>query len=122
MASAPGWLLAEVAQGLQRLMLLGLPGTPASETITGTAQVWADAFAHGRALDQRLDAPRIQAAFRAVAARVERFPPPRVVIDALPARPQPQALPAPQLTPAQIANNKQRIAALLRAIHRPMPQ
>ena len=41
---APQWLLHEIADGLQRLMLLSLPGTPAAETIEGTARAWTDAF------------------------------------------------------------------------------
>ena len=60
---APQWMLGEVAGGLQRLMLLALPGTPAAEVIEGTARAWADALWHApRSWDRDLDAPRIAAA------------------------------------------------------------
>ena len=38
---APQWMLNEVVTGLQQMLLLNLPGTPAAETIGGAAQAWA---------------------------------------------------------------------------------
>ena len=111
---APKWLLSAVASGLQRLMLLALPGTPAAETIEGTARAWTDAFWHcPKAWDKDLDTPRIAAAFRTIACRLERFPTPKIILDALPPRPRPPALPRPEITREQREKNLKRIKALI---------
>lgn len=111
---APQWLLSEVATGLQRLVLLALPGTPAAETIEGTARAWTEAFWHApRAWDRDLDAPRIAAAFRGIGHRLERFPTPKAILEAMPARPPRPALPEPDIGEAERRRNLRRIARIL---------
>lgn len=111
---APQWMLAEVADGLQRLMCLALPGTPAAETIAGTARAWADAMWYApKAWDRDLDAPRIAAAFRGIGHRLERFPTPKALLEAMPARPPQPALPKPTISEAQRRANRRRIARMM---------
>ena len=111
---APQWMLSEVAGGLQRLVLLALPGTPAAETIEGTARAWADAFWHAPpAWDRDLDAPRIAAAFRSIGHRLERFPTPRAILEAMPPRPSQPTLPEPEISEAQRRKNLRRIAQIM---------
>lgn len=111
---APQWLLSEVSDGLQRLMLLALPGTPAAETIEGTARAWTDAFWYApTAWDRDLDAPRIAAAFRVIAHRLERFPTPKALLEAMPARPPRPALPEPAISEAERRRNLRRIAQIM---------
>ena len=115
---APPWMLSEVAGGLQRLVLLALPGTPAAEVIEGTARAWADALWHApRSWDRDLDAPRIAAAFRVIAHRLERFPTPAAILEAMPERRQ-IALPEPEISEEQRRRNLRRIAQMTEAIGR----
>lgn len=108
---APQWLLSEVASGLQCLMLLALPGTPAAETIAGTARAWADAlWCSPIAWDKDLDACRIATAFRLIACQIDRFPSPRAVIAVMPERPKSLALPDLPVTREQRQTNRQRLA------------
>lgn len=110
---APQWMIFEVAEGLQRMIALSLPGTPAAETVEGTARAWADAFWHApKAWDQDLDAPRIDAAFRTIACQLERLPTPKAVMEAMPKRPEPKKLPEPPISEEQWQENLKRIAEL----------
>ena len=110
-SQAPEWLLSEVATGLQRLMLLALQGTPAAETIEGTARAWADAFwCRNIGWDQALDAPRIALAFRSIAGQLDRFPTPKAVLQAMPERKQPLRLPDLPPTREERQANRKRLA------------
>ena len=110
----PQWMLFEVAEGLQRMIALSLPGTPAAETVGGTARAWADAFWFApKAWDQDLDAPRIAAAFRMIGHCLERFPSPKAILEAMPSRPPQPALPEPELSEAQRQANLRRIAQIM---------
>ena len=53
------------------------------------------------------------AAFRIAASRVECFPAPKVVIEAMPPRPPQKALPLPEMSDEQRRANLKRLAALL---------
>lgn len=111
---APGWMLFEVAEGLQIMTSLALPGAPPAETIEGTARAWADAFWHApKAWDQDLDAPRIAAAFRMIGHRLDRFPVPKAILEAMPPRPPQPALPGPEISEEQRCANLRRIAQIM---------
>lgn len=108
----PDWMVESMAAGLQHLLLLGLPGRPPAETITGTAHAWADAFwCLPKAWDKDLDAPRIAAAFRIAASQVECFPAPKSVIAVMPRPPQ-KALPLPEMSEEKRRANLKRLAEL----------
>ena len=107
-------MLNEVVDGLQRLVALALPHTPPAETIEGTARAWADAFWHAPlAWDRDSDAPRIAAAFRGIGHRLARFPTPKAILKAMPARPLLPALPEPKISEAERRGNLRRIARIM---------
>ena len=100
----PDWFHNAVVDGIQRLHVLSLQGTPAAETVTLTAQVWIDTLWHTpRSWDEARDLPRLQEAFRSLAGRVDRWPAPRTVLENMPSVPVPIALPAPPMDPAKAA-------------------
>ena len=79
---APGWMVAEMAEGLQRLVLLRLDGAASADSIAGVAMAWADAMmVVGIAWDEAQDVPRIKMAFRLLAARLERWPAPKHLLE-----------------------------------------
>ncbi len=93
---APGWLVAEVADGIQRLLVLRLEGCPPADAVEAVALAWADCLmTRGIRWREPMDVPRIRHAFRMLAAQSERWPAPKAFWEWLPARPEPQKLPAP---------------------------
>ena len=64
--AAPGWLVAEVAEGVQRLLVLRLDGCPPADTVQAVALAWADAIwlRAGRWTAEH-DAPRLRHAMTA---------------------------------------------------------
>lgn len=110
---AEAWFRRAIAEGLTRLVALSLPGTPPAETIKLTREAWIEALWEGRAWVES-DAGRIAGAFRAMARRIDRWPAPRVLLESLPARPQPRGLPQPGPTPEQ----RQRALAMIAELHR----
>ncbi|MCX8016636.1 MAG: hypothetical protein N2690_01845 [Rhodocyclaceae bacterium] len=100
--AAPGWLVAEVAEGIQRLLVLRLEGCPPADAVEAVALAWADTLAvRGGRWEEALDAPRIRAAFRGLAAHATRWPAPAALWEHLPARPKPPSLPPPLPTPEE---------------------
>jgi hypothetical protein len=80
----PQWLVDEIAEGLQKLYLLSLEGTPSSKVIAGTAMAWAEAIIRGRMLDATRDTPRIRDGFTVLAGRETRWPSPAKLLEAMP--------------------------------------
>jgi hypothetical protein len=94
----PPWFFNAVVSGLQFMWALGLPGTPASDLATLTAQAWVQALHSAPfAWNEEQDRARLQEAFKAAASQAERWPTPRAVLNALPPRPVRAALPGPSL-------------------------
>lgn len=111
---APAWFHNAVVDGVQRLHVLSLQGTPAAETVTLTAQVWIDTLWHTpRRWQEARDLPRLQEAFRTIAGRAERWPAPRAVLDNLPRAPDLPQLPAPKADPARVARELAQIRKLV---------
>lgn len=120
MQEAPGWLVAEMAEGLQRLVLLRLEGAASADSIAGVALAWADAMmVAGISWDERLDSPRIKMAFRLLAARLERWPAPKHLLEVLPARPEPRKLPAPPATEADRERARVMLASITKKLRMP---
>lgn len=106
-AEMPSWFRAAVGEGLQGLVVLSLPGTPAAETIALTADVWMQTlWSSPIAWDEQLDRPRLARAFVLLLRHVERWPAPKHVLDHLPPRPDRLKLAAPPLTPEQLKRNR----------------
>lgn len=102
--AAPAWFHNGVVSGLQFLWALGLPGTPAAELATMTASAWVHAlWHHPWRWDEEADSKRLREAFTTLAARVDRWPAPRAVLEAMPPRRRPPALTyAPEPQPAHV--------------------
>lgn len=113
MKGAPGWLVAEVAEGLQRLLVLRLEGTPPADAIDGVVLAWCDALlVRGGHWDEAHDAPRIRQAYRSLAAHATRWPAPANLWEHLPSRPQPKPLPPPEMDESKRAEVKVMLAEL----------
>mgnify|MGYP000859830301 FL=1 len=91
-----------VIDGVQRLYVLRLDGAPADDTLPLTTQVWLDAIGYRRQWADD-DLPRLQQAFVALTATARRWPQPATLLELLPPRPAPLALPAPKKTAAERA-------------------
>ncbi|TXF11907.1 hypothetical protein [Pelomicrobium methylotrophicum] len=111
--AAPGWLVAEVAAGLQRLLVLRLDGCPPADAVEAVALAWADALmVRGGGWQEALDAPRIREAFRRLAAHAMRWPAPAEIWQHMPARPEPPKLPAPPPSEEERARAMRMLAEL----------
>lgn len=97
--SAPGWLVAEVAEGIQRLLVLRLDGAPPADAVEAVALAWVDALlVRGGAWVEHMDAHRVREAFRRMAAHVDSWPPPAKIFEFMPARQPKKALPVPPVS------------------------
>lgn len=119
MTELPRWIEREVSRGLQGLIALRLPGAPGADTVAMTLDVWLAALGPRAAgWQESPDAARIRQAFGELFRRCTAWPAPRDLLDALPARAPPQALPPPPMTPEQRARNRARVAELIDALNR----
>ena len=98
------WFTGVIVSGLQRLAAMRLPSTPLDGDLRLAAAVWIAALWARRAWDAERDAPRLEAAFLALASMARRWPAPAELLDYLPPRPQPPALPPPPPGPAALAH------------------
>jgi len=114
---APAWFRNAVIDGLQGLVTLMLPGTPAAEVVQLTTLSWVEVLWRLPVgwLDA-LDTPRIGPGFLALAGAIDRWPAPRQLLDHLPPRRQPAAsLPAPHHT--QTAAQRAALMQARRRVH-----
>lgn len=111
--AVPGWLVAEVAEGVQRLLVLRLEGCPPADTVQAVALAWADAIwlRAGRWTPEQ-DAPRLRRAFRSLAAHATRWPAPADLWQYLPSRPEPPRLERPPPTPEE----REKISVILKQL------
>jgi hypothetical protein len=111
--AVPSWFNNTLADGLTMLVALALPGTPPAETIALTLNVWVNALWSRQAWTED-DTQRLQAAFVYLAGTCDRWPAPRQLRAALPARPEVPLL-EERYSPEKMAANKQRALDLLQA-------
>lgn len=111
------WIEREVVRGLQGLIALRLPGAPGEDAVTLTLDIWLAALAvRAGGWTEAHDAPRLQAAFRALYAQCTTWPAPRQLLDALPIRAPPKALPPPPMTAEERARNRARLAEMMQML------
>lgn len=107
------WLLSEIATGLQKLLVLSLERSPASELIAGTACAWHEALTVGTTWDEKRDAERIRTAFRTLAATRTHWPAPRHLLEVLPRISGQRALakpaPDPKVAEAHLAKIREAL-------------
>lgn len=108
----------EIMLGLQKLLALQLERSPALETLAKTGLVWMEAIGHNRCLTDE-DAPRFREAFVLLAARCKSWPSPVALLEVLPERPPLPALPEPEISPEQRAENLAFLDDLLAGIRMP---
>lgn len=108
----------EIMLGLQKLLALQLERAPALETLAKTGLVWMEAIGHNRCLTDE-DAPRFREAFVLLAARCKSWPSPVALLEVLPERPPLPALPEPEISPEQRAENLAFLDDLLAGIRMP---
>lgn len=111
---ADDWLSDEIITGLQKLVLLRLPGAPPEDAVVGTVEVWIEALTYRRQWDESLDRPRIRRAFALLCGGSDSWPSPKMLVDGLGCRAPPKALPKPHYPPEKAAENLQKIRDLLK--------
>ncbi|MFC2304518.1 MAG: hypothetical protein ACFNT5_05005 [Cardiobacterium hominis] len=104
--------------GLQKLLALQLERAPALETLAKTGLVWIEAIGYERCFADE-DAPRFREAFVRLAARCKSWPSPVALLEVLPDRPPLPALPEPEISPEQRAENLAFLDDLLAGIRMP---
>lgn len=92
MGNDNSWLNEAIAQGLMGLVALRLPNTPPEEVIVKTAKIWVLALTKGCGGQwvEDEDRWRIEKAFVRLYADCEFFPSPKMLIERLPKRKQPE--------------------------------
>ncbi len=113
------WFSRVIAEGLQRLAAMHLVGTPTDAGLDLACAVWIDTLWYRRAWQPDPDAARLRRAFAALSGSARRWPAPAELLDHLPAKPQPLALPPPDRTPvgqAHLAVMKRLIARALKPL------
>lgn len=106
------WLEKEIVRGLQALFILNLDFTPSADTIKAAGNVWIGTMCSlPHTWQEDRDKPRIQAAFRNLAATSTRWPVPKNFIDAMPPLPDLNKLTAP--TTHHSAESKRMVKDLL---------
>ena len=108
----------EIMLGLQKLLALQLERSPALETLAKTGLVWIEAIGYERCFADE-DAPRFREAFVRLAARCKSWPSPVALLEVLPDRPPLPALPEPEISPEQRAENLAFLDDLLAGIRMP---
>lgn len=112
------WISREIAEGLKRLMCLGLERTPAAEVIQLTAAVWLEAITEGKVFDQELDAPRFRRAFAVLCRDSRQWPLPSSLLEAMPRREQLAITKQPIVADPERAEEAARELASLLGSHR----
>jgi len=94
------WLRQEIAAGLQALVALSRPGTPAADTITLTADIWLVAIAGSyQLIIEAIDRPRLHTAFKGLLQTdLKEWPAPAALKPHMPGRPHQQTIDAPART------------------------
>lgn len=116
MKHTPQWLENSVIEGLQMLLTLRLRNAPASDTIDAVVDVWVALFA-ARPIgwDEQRDTPRLHQAFAKVGGKLDYWPAPANVLEAMPPPPIQPLLRPPKSTipPHEHQRRMDKVKALL---------
>ena len=125
--TAPQWLENSLIEGLQMLLTLRLRNAPASDTIDAVVDVWVAVFA-ARPIgwDEPRDAPRLHQAFAKVGGKLDHWPAPAHVLEAMPPPPIQPLLRPPKSTvpPHEHQRRMNQVKALLarKTVRTPQPK
>lgn len=106
------WLRLELGSAFQQLVALALPGTPAVELLTVTAEMWWMALAE-MDLNEEQDRQRIRKGFSLLFTSLRQWPQLVDLIDKLPNRPPKPAAVVVEQTEEQRADGKARLQDIL---------
>lgn len=111
MDEIPFWFRNAVGNGLQRLITLRLPRTPALEgdIMLALSKAWVEALWNAPVgWDESLDADRLERGFVRLSAHALEWPAPRQLLDCLPRRKQPMSLPSPPKDPRVVSQGRRK--------------
>lgn len=111
----PDWFSNAIGEGLAGLYILNMQNNPPSEATDKISEYWV----HLTWVSNKWDAPdielnRIYNAFQWLAINTNRFPVPKDFIAALPNKPIPNALPAPEYPKEKAAENRKKLAEMVK--------
>ena len=113
----PDWAYNQMIEGLQKLLVLRLQGSPPADTISALAAVWEEALTPITwAWQPETDGERLPTAFRQLIRQAEKWAQPAQLIKQIPSRNTPTAalLPNKQpISPEQREANRQRLQQIL---------
>lgn len=112
----PRWLGEIVKYHMERLRLLNLDASPPGVAMGEVTRIWAETIAASGVYDEALDAPRFHSAFMTLQRTVERWPAPRHLLEALPARAEALKLPPPPVTEADRERARVMLAGITRKL------
>ena len=86
----PDWAYNQMIEGLQKLLVLRLQGSPPADTIGALAMVWEEALTPITwAWQPETDGARLPAAFRRLISQAEKWAQPAQLIKQIPPRTEP---------------------------------
>lgn len=113
----PDWAYNQMIEGLQKLLVLRLQGSPPADTISALAAVWEEALTPITwAWQPETDGERLPTAFRQLIRQAEKWAQPAQLIKQILPRNTPTAalLPNKQpISPEQREANRQRLQQIL---------
>ncbi len=115
----PRWLGEIVKYHMERLRLLNLDASPPGVAMGEVTRIWAETIAASGEFDEEEDSPRFHAAFLTLQRTLERWPAPKHLLEALPARPEPRKLPAPPATEADRERARVMLASITKKLRMP---
>ena len=90
-ADPPAWFGRAITDGIAKLVLLNLDGHPPAEMVELTRDIWVEAiWGARRDWGEDVDASRLEGGFRKLTSTCTKWPAPRALLDAMPARPKPK--------------------------------
>lgn len=108
------WLENLVIDGLQKLLILRRPGSPAADTINAVVDVWMDALARdAKRLNAEQDAGRVREGFARIVREMDIWPQPMHLLECMPPRAPQRALPSPK-TNAMAPELRAQVDAILK--------
>ena len=115
----PRWLGEIVKYHMERLRLLNMDASPPGVAMSEVTRIWAETIAVSGVYDEELDAPRFHSAFMTLQRTLERWPAPKRLLEALPARPEPLKLPPPPATEADRERARVMLASITKKLRMP---
>lgn len=104
-----------VANGLKRLLVLRMEGAPSSDDMAAVLQVWLEALACDKHWEDDDDA-RVRAAFLRLCQTCMRWPQPAQLLNVLPPKDSPLALPEPPMSAEERAKQDAWLTELVAMI------